>query len=294
MSDAADADRRPVPHRRTDSEPGGRRTGLTEAPAPERWTGNWATEHPPETHAARERSAADVPTTESRSAPAKAGSRWSGYLAAVLMLAAAGLLFWGPWRSNADSYGLPGGNATVAAAPSTVPGGPAGQAARVVNGPIVPTRISIPAIGVNTTVEHRGTVRSKNPFTGQEVTAFGVPGSMRTTSWWSDGPEPGSGQMAVILGHTQVGGYGVFNDLGRLRPGSPLTLSAANGDTLRLQVLGAPVTGLDKATSALANTLDHHPAGAAVALVTCGGQFDQAAHASEDNVVVFASLVPAG
>lgn len=291
MSGAADADRRPVPHRRADPEPGGRRTGLTEAPAPERWTGNWATEHPPEERAAPEQ-APTGQATKPRSAPAKVGSRWSGYLAAVLMLAAAGLLFWGPWRTGASSYGEPAGNATVAAAPSGDPG--AGQATRVVSGPIVPTRISIPAIGVNTTVEHRGTVRSKNPFTGQDVTAFGVPSSMRTTSWWSDGPQPGSGQMAVILGHTQVGGYGVFNKLGRLQPGSPLTLSAANGDTLRLQVLGAPVAGLDKATSALANTLDHHPAGAAVALVTCGGQFDRDVHASEDNVVVFASLVPAG
>jgi hypothetical protein len=99
--------------------------------------------------------------------------------------------------------------------------------------------------------------------------------------------------MAVVLGHTQVGGYGVFNKLAGLQPGSPLTLSAANGDTLRLQVLGRPLTGLDKATSALAETLNHHPAGAAVALVTCGGQFDRDAHASEDNVVVFAALVPA-
>jgi hypothetical protein len=210
------------------------------------------------------------------------------------MLAAAGVLFWGPWRSGADGQGQAASNAATAAAPSTAPGaGPAGPATRFVDGPIVPTRIAIPAIGVNTTVEPRGTVRSRNAFTGQVVDAYGVPTSMRTTSWWSDGPEPGSGQMAVVLGHTQVGGYGVFNKLGRLQPGSPLTLSAANGDTLRLRVLGRPVTGLDKATSALADTLDHHPAGAAVALVTCGGPFDRDARASEDNVVVFASLAPA-
>ena len=47
-------------------------------------------------------------------------------------------------------------------------------------------------------------------------------------------------------------------------------------------------------TSALADTLNRHPAGAAVALVTCGGRFDEDADASKDNVVVFASLVPAG
>jgi hypothetical protein len=216
------------------------------------------------------------------------------------MLAAAGLLFWGPWRSGADDQQQTTSNAAPAAAPSAAPGGStgsgaaAGRATRSVDGPIVPTRIAIPAIGVNTSVEHRGTVRAKNAFTGQLVDAYGVPTSMRTTSWWSDGPEPGSGQMAVILGHTQVGGYGVFNKLGRLQPGAPLTLQAANGDTLRLQVLGRPVTGLDKSTSALADTLNGHPAGADVALVTCGGAFDEQADASEDNVVVFASVVHGG
>lgn len=263
-----------MPYRRADSAPEGRRTGLTEAPAEERWTGNFAAEQPPE---------------KPRTAPARTGSRWSGIAAAILLLVAAGLLVWGPWRTDGQGQGQAAGDAATAAAPAA--GG--GQASgRLVDGPIVPTRIAIPAIGVNTTVEHRGTIRSKNAFTGQEVTAFGVPTSMRTTSWWSDGPEPGSGQMAVILGHTQVGGYGVFNKLGSLQPGSPLTLRDANGDTLRLQVLGRPVTGLDKATSALADTLDNHPAGAAVALVTCGGQFDRSLGASQDNIVVFASVVP--
>jgi hypothetical protein len=212
------------------------------------------------------------------------------------MLAAAGLLVWGPWRSGAADNASVGGSASsVGTAPAAAPGARTpGETTRFVDGPIVPTHVSIPAIGVNTTVEHRGTVRTKNAFTGQQVTAFGVPTSMRTTSWWSDGPEPGSGQMAVILGHTQVGGYGVFNRLGQLRAGAPLTLRAANGDTLRLQVLGAPVTGLDKATSALADTLNGHPAGADVALVTCGGTFDRQAGASEDNVVVFASVVHGG
>jgi sortase (surface protein transpeptidase) len=161
----------------------------------------------------------------------------------------------------------------------------------VAGGPIVPSRIAIPAIGVDTTVEHRGTVRQRNAFTGQQVEGYGVPTSMRTTSWWSDGPQPGSGQMAVVLGHTQVGGYGVFNELAKLRSGDAVTLRAANGDTLRLTVLGSPVTGLDKSTSALADTLNGHPPGADVALVTCGGQFDEKAKASEDNIVVFVTAV---
>jgi hypothetical protein len=151
-------------------------------------------------------------------------------------------------------------------------------------------RLAIPAIGVAAPVEARGTVRSKNPFTGQTVNGFGVPASMHTTAWWSDGPKPGSGQMAVILGHEQPGGDGVFNRLDQLRPGQAVDVYDAGGAVLHLQVLSAPLTGLDKSTSALADALNRHPAGAALALVTCGGQFDSRARQSVDNTVVFATL----
>jgi hypothetical protein len=224
----------------------------------------------------------------------------SGWVWSVLMLAAAGLLFWAPWNNAAGGGSAAADSVASGDAPSDAAAGQRGAAGdtaspgRLVNGPIIPTRLTIPAIGVNTTVESHGTVRTKNVFTGKMVDGYGVPTSMRTTSWWSDGPQPGSRQMAVLLGHTQVGGYGVFNDLGKLHDGAPVTLRAANGDTLQLRVLGSPVTGLDKATSALADALTRHPAGAAVAFVTCGGQFDKGADASKDNVVVFASVVPAG
>src|SRR3954466_12183779 len=98
--------------------------------------------------------------------------------------------------------------------------------------------------------------------------------------------------MAVVLGHERAGdGSAVFDDLPALHAGDEVRLRAGDGGTLRLQVLGEPVTGLDKATSALVDTLSGHPAGADVALVTCGGQFDADAGASEENTVVFASVV---
>jgi hypothetical protein len=160
------------------------------------------------------------------------------------------------------------------------------------DGPIVPTRLVVPAIGVDAEVESRGTVQYENPFTGQQVDGYGVPESMHTASWWSDGPQPGSGQMAVVLGHEDAGsGAAVFDDLTGLHDGDEVRLRAGDGGTLRLQVLGEPVTGLEKATSALADTLNGHPAAAALALVTCGGAFDEDAGASAENTVVFASLV---
>jgi hypothetical protein len=158
-------------------------------------------------------------------------------------------------------------------------------------GAIQPARLSIPAIDVDTVVESRGTVQYENPFTGQPVQGYGVPESLSTTSWWSDGPQPGSGQMAVILGHQQNSGGAVFDQLHTLRPGDEVSLRDANGAVLRLQVLGPPVTGLDKATSALADTLNGHPPEADVALVTCGGEFVQDAGTSTENTVVFATVV---
>jgi len=181
----------------------------------------------------------------------------------------------------------PGPQPIAAGPPPAVAAPPAAEAAAV--GAVVPTRLTIPAIGVDALVEARGTVRYKNPFTGAMVDGYGVPSSMHTTSWWSDGPQPGSGAMAVILGHQGAAGGAVFDRLHQLRRGDEVALRDRSGAVLRLQVLGAPVTGLDKATSALADTLSGHPAGAVVALVTCGGKFDADVGASEDNTVVFAA-----
>jgi hypothetical protein len=171
---------------------------------------------------------------------------------------------------------------------------PAPQSGTPAAGAIVPAGLSIPAIGVDTAVEPRGTVTYDNPFTGQAVTGYDVPESLDTAAWWADGPQPGSTQMAVVLGHQQAGGQAVFNRLHELGPGDQVLLRDAGGAVLTLRVLGEPLTGLDKATSALSEALNGHPADADVALVTCGGEFDEAAGTSTTNTVVFATVVDAG
>lgn len=206
----------------------------------------------------------------------------------VVLAAGLALLFVVAGRPEADAppRPAPGASAPLAAADAPVPAGEL-----VATGAIRPTRLSIPAIDVDTVVESRGTVRYENPFTGAQVDGYGVPESFRTTSWWSDGPLPGSGQMAVVLGHQRNDGGGVFDRLHTLRPGDEVSLRDGAGAVLRLQVLGAPVTGLDKATSALADTLNSHPPEADVAFVTCGGEFVKDAGTSRDNTVVFATVL---
>jgi hypothetical protein len=204
-------------------------------------------------------------------------------LAASLVVLAAGALVVLAYTSRSSGSAVP-----AEAAPRLTP---LPADAPLAEGPIRPARLQIPDIGVDATVEPRGTVQYDNAFTGKPVEGYGVPESMWTTSWWSDGPQPGSGQMAVILGHAQAAGGAVFDHLADLRPGDEVLLADANGAVQHLQVLGDPVTGLDKTTAALADTLNGHPAGADVALVTCGGDFDPAAGASVDNEVVFATIV---
>jgi sortase (surface protein transpeptidase) len=176
-------------------------------------------------------------------------------------------------------------------APPAGGGAPTPAAAGQDPGAVVPAWLAIPAIGVDAAVEHRGTTTYENPFTGQPVAGYGVPEALTSTSWWSDGPQPGSGGMAVLLGHQQDAGEAVFNRLHDLREGDEVRLQDDAGTVLRLAVLGAPVTGLDKATSALSDVLNGHPADADVALVTCGGEFDDAAGTSTQNTVVFATVV---
>ena len=214
-------------------------------------------------------------------------------LALLALLAGVAVRAWAYARPVADA--APGASPGTSSAPAPTSAAPSSAQPAVepvaADGPIVPKRISVPAIDVDTVVESRGTVSYENPFTGEQVTGYDVPESLETTSWWHDGPEPGSGQMAVVLGHAQEARPAVFNRLHELDPGDTVTLTDADGAVLTLQVLGEPMTGLDKATPALAEALNGHPAGADLALVTCGGEFDPDAGASKDNTVVFADVV---
>ena len=186
------------------------------------------------------------------------GQRLGATALAAVVLAA---LFWYAHTSGGAADG-PTGAAAAEVAPVAVSGEwPA-------TGPIVPAHLVVPAIGVDAVAGHL-------------LPGEGVLVAHRA-----------AGQMAVVLGHEDAGnGAAVFDRLTDLEAGDEVRMRAGDGGTLRFSVLGDPVTGLDKATSALADTLNGHPADAAVALVTCGGEFDSGAGASEENTVVFAALV---
>jgi LPXTG-site transpeptidase (sortase) family protein len=156
--------------------------------------------------------------------------------------------------------------------------------------PIVPNHLFVPAISVNTKVIPKPTEMDNDPFLNKVVPSFGVPDDMYTTTWWSSGPQPGSRGMAVVLGHTQIGGYGVFNNLAKLKRGDPIGLSHGH-TTLKFAVI-AVHTGISKKDpTALQTLLANHPKQARVALLTCSGYFNQSYRESAENTVVFAKLV---
>lgn len=156
--------------------------------------------------------------------------------------------------------------------------------------PIVPKHLYVPAIGVNTTISPKPTEQTNDPFIGKVVPSFGVPDDMYTTTWWSSGPRPGSTGLAVILGHTQIGGYGVFNNLAHLKAGEAVGVTRG-ATTLRFEVMSVR-TGISKTDpTALQTVLTRHPAQARLALLTCSGDFNGGFRESAENTVVFARLL---
>jgi hypothetical protein len=155
--------------------------------------------------------------------------------------------------------------------------------------PIRPRHLFIPSIGVNTSVTAKPTELDHDPFLGRRVKSFGVPDNMYTTTWWSSGPRPGGRGMAIVLGHTQIGGYGVFNKLGTMRPGDVIGLTHADR-VLRFSVIAVKRGISKRKANGLRNVLAAHPPRARLALLTCSGRFNGNFRESAENTVVFARL----
>jgi sortase (surface protein transpeptidase) len=130
------------------------------------------------------------------------------------------------------------------------------------------------------------------PFLGgQMVPTFAVPADASSVGWWADGPLVGAPGMAILLGHTQVGGGdAVFNRLGELHPGDQVTVVDGTGSAradfrITRVVLGVPKDDPE----ALRRVLSDNAQSAQLALITCGGDFDLSYRASADNVVALAA-----
>ena len=124
--------------------------------------------------------------------------------------------------------------------------------------PVALGRLSIPAIGVNAGVIPVGVTSAGHLAIGRSV---------RDVYRWRSGVLPGQQGSAVLAGHTWSKGPGVFDDLGRLRPGNVVVVGRNRFVVTRVR----RVTGMTRASIAGLFSDRGRPR---LVLITCGDRND--------------------
>jgi LPXTG-site transpeptidase (sortase) family protein len=106
--------------------------------------------------------------------------------------------------------------------------------------------------------------------------------------WYDKAPAPGEVGPAVILGHVDGNKQpGIFHRLKEMAAGDEIKVSRTDGTQLRFVVDKVEkVAKSDFPTDQVYGDTSKPE----LRLITCGGEFDKAAHSYKDNIVVFASL----
>lgn len=171
------------------------------------------------------------------------------------------------------------GAAQYAAAPVLpAPTGPTASAPQSRSGQVgLPVTLTIPAIGVQTSLIHLGLTSSG---------ALQVPPSTAVAGWYTGSPRPGAVGSAVIAGHVDSRvGPGVFFRLSSLHPGDRVYVRRADG-TLAV-FLVTDVRQFPKDVFPTSAVYGPTP-DAELRLITCGGTFDPKLRAYLGNTVVYA------
>jgi len=143
----------------------------------------------------------------------------------------------------------------------------------------VPVRLQIDAIGVDTTLMALGLRKDGT----MEVPPGGFP-----AGWFTGAPTPGELGPAIVAGHIDWNGPGVFYHLADLKPGDQITITRKDGSKPVFRVTRVAQFSKDQfPTTLVYGNLDH----AALRLITCGGSFNSASGHYEDNIVAFADLI---
>jgi len=143
----------------------------------------------------------------------------------------------------------------------------------------LPVRLQIAAISVDSTLMKLG-LRADGSL---EVPPGGFP-----AGWYAGGPTPGELGPAIIAGHIDMKGPGVFFRLREVRPGDRVTVTRADGSKPVFRVTRVAQFPKDRfPTKLVFGNIDH----AGLRVITCGGSFNSQTGHYEDNIVVFADLV---
>ncbi|MGV8967655.1 MAG: class F sortase [Cellulomonas sp.] len=146
----------------------------------------------------------------------------------------------------------------------------------------VPVRLEIPAIGVDSTLMELGLQADGT----MEVPPAGFP-----AGWFTGAPTPGEIGPAIIAGHIDWTGPGVFFNLRDLLPDDRISITREDGSVAVFvvrQLEQFPKSEFP--TDRVYGNLDF----AGLRLISCGGSFNHATGHYEDNIVVFAEFVPPG
>jgi hypothetical protein len=144
-----------------------------------------------------------------------------------------------------------------------------------------PVRLQITAIGVDSALMSLG-LRADGSL---QVPPGGFP-----AGWYTGGPTPGERGPAVIAGHIDWNGPGVFYRLQEVKPGDRVMVTRADGSKPVFRVTQVARYLKDQfPTKLVYGNIGH----AGLRLITCGGTFNTQTGHYEENLVVYADLVGA-
>jgi sortase (surface protein transpeptidase) len=168
-----------------------------------------------------------------------------------------------------------------AAAVLPAPTGPIAAAPRPeAAGVPVPVALTIPAIGVQTTLVDLGLTSSGT---------LQVPSSTAVAGWYSGSPRPGATGSAIIAGHIDSRlGPGIFFYLSRLRRGDRVYVRRADGALVVFSVTAVQMYPKDDFPTKAVYGPTPDPE---LRLITCGGTFDYESGSYLSNTVVYATEI---
>jgi hypothetical protein len=146
-----------------------------------------------------------------------------------------------------------------------------------------PVRLSIPSIGVNTSLMNLG-LNADGTVQTPPLSRNSVAG------WYELSATPGAAGAAVMLGHVDSAAYGagVFYRLGALNPGDQVQVQRQDGTVAVFRIDRVAEYPKSQFPSSLVYGQTSY---SALRLVTCGGSFDTSTRNYRDNIVAFASLM---
>jgi len=151
------------------------------------------------------------------------------------------------------------------------------------NGSLNPTRLIIPAIGVNAAVQSVGLFWNGD---GE----MSIPTNFTDVAWYNGGPRPGMPGSAVIDGH--LDGHdvkeAVFYRLGDLQPGDIVKVIDGKGDTFVFSVIRLADYNYDASTS---DIFSGDKSKVLLNLITCAGDWLPSQKLYNQRVVVFTELI---